>query len=447
MRAHLPLADLADAVKRLDPLFEPLIDERAQQRMRDPVEGVVFLTAAGNNLSLSADNGDRVTVRVNLGAEVLEPGEFSLAALALRAAVRSLHRTGEPYLTLEAVEPPKWKDPGAPDRLRFTLSRDRDYTGNASDDPERAPSARSYSIQRARGPEPPRLLDASQVEDWRHVPQMDIGSALILASFGAKAPGAKARLQAVQVRIADGWLQAVATDGHSLVCARRKTEAEGEAEFLLPPFVSDQFERLVGLGNGLLVGECATAGEIILKDEAGRVEIHSVSPDDYPRWQKVVPTEDRLKVFAEVDVRALEDVARSAFAVGNENANYRTRLVFSEHSLKVEAEGWRGGCRDRIPAKCWGLVAGSPPGPDSFRVELSAKKLLRLLDGRPLSEGRIRLAFVDIGDPAFLETDSVITLTMPDEPDVWGWRGLLMPLNMTSRGDPGWWPWAGSDHA
>jgi len=266
-----------------------------------PVLSHLLLTARKDRLHLAATDLD-VSLTSECDADVKETGGIAVQAKKLLEIIRAL--TGDEVLLV--LEEPRVLTIKA-GKSRFKVH------GLSPDD----------------FPTLPQVEDSAQVE----IPFADFRRMISKILFAVSAEESRFQLNGALLKLKEGALEMVATDGHRLALVEGGLESNGNASqesVLVPRKALQELQRLEGEGN---IGY--RRGEHHLSFRLGRRElICRILEGTFPDYERVIAKDNDKKVL--FDRRVLSDaVSRAALMTGDRAR--AVRLQFSNDQVVISA--------------------------------------------------------------------------------------------------------------
>lgn len=264
-----------------------------------PVLSHLLLTAREDRLNLAATDLD-VSLTSWCEADVKREGSIAVQAKKLMEIIRSL--TGEEVLLVQ--EEPRILSIRA-GRSRFKIH------GLSPDD----------------FPTLPKVEDGRQVE----IPFADLRRMIAKVLFAVSAEESRFQLNGALLKLKDGSLEMVATDGHRLALVEGNLEsASGEDSVLVPRKALQELQRFEGEGN-VIYGR----GEHHLSFRLGRRElICRILEGTFPDYERVIAKDNDKKVL--FDRRSLVDAVQRAALMTGDRAR-AVRLQFTPEQVVISA--------------------------------------------------------------------------------------------------------------
>jgi DNA polymerase-3 subunit beta len=266
-----------------------------------PVLSHLLLTARKDRLHLAATDLD-VSLTSECEADVKETGGIAVQAKKLLEIIRAL--TGDEVLLV--LEEPRVLTIKA-GKSRFKVH------GLSPDD----------------FPTLPQVEDSAQVE----IPFADFRRMISKILFAVSAEESRFQLNGALLKLKEGGLEMVATDGHRLALVEGGLESNGSSSqesVLVPRKALQELQRLEGDGN---IGY--RRGEHHLSFRLGRRElICRILEGTFPDYERVIAKDNDKKVL--FDRRVLSDaVSRAALMTGDRAR--AVRLQFSNDQVVISA--------------------------------------------------------------------------------------------------------------
>lgn len=264
-----------------------------------PVLSHLLLNARGDKLHLAATDLD-VSLTSWCEADVKSEGGIAVQAKKLMEIIRSL--TGEEVLLVQEE----------PRVLTIRAGRSRFKVHGLS--PDDFPTL-------------PTLEDGRQVE----IPFMDFRRMIAKILFAVSAEESRFQLNGALLKLKDGALEMVATDGHRLALVEGGVGGAGnEDSVLVPRKALQELQRFEGEGN-----LSYARGEHHLSFRLGRRElICRILEGTFPDYERVIAKDNDKKVL--FDRKNLVDAVQRAALMTGDRAR-AVRLQFSPDQVVISA--------------------------------------------------------------------------------------------------------------